>query len=67
MPKIKRLRHGIGAKISVYKKFLHPRALVAAKHPNAGKAVVLHGLVAVRHREICCLEKETVVHSHAPQ
>ena len=51
MPKIKRLRHGIGAKISVYKKFLHPRALVAAKYPNAGKADVLHGLVAVQQEE----------------
>ena len=51
MPKIKRLRHGIGAKISVYKKFLHPRALLAARYPNAEKTDVLHGLVAVRQEE----------------
>jgi len=47
MPKIKRLRNGIGAKISVYKKFLHPRALAAANYPNAARTDVLHGLVAV--------------------
>ena len=51
MPKNKRLRHGVGAKISVYKKFLHPRALVAAKYPNAGKTDVLHGLLAIRQEE----------------
>ena len=54
MPKIKRLRHGVGAQISLYKRFLHPRALVAAKYPNAGKSDVLHGLLAVR------LEEKTV-------
>ena len=51
MPKLKRLRHGVGAKISVLKKFLHPRPLVAEKYPNAGKTDMLHDLVAVGQEE----------------
>ena len=51
MPKIQRLRHGIGAKISVYKRFLHPRAAVAAKYPNAAKSDVLEGLIAIGQEE----------------
>jgi hypothetical protein len=51
MPKSKRLRNGVGAKISVYKKFLQPRALVAAKYPNAGKTDVLHGLLVICQEE----------------
>ena len=51
MPKSKRLRHGVGAKILVYKKFLHPRAVVAQKYPNAGKTDMLRGLLAIRQEE----------------
>lgn len=51
MPKLKRLRRGVGAKISVLKKFLHPRPLVDAKYPNAGKTDMLHDLVAVGQEE----------------
>jgi hypothetical protein len=51
MTKIKRLRHGVGAKISVLKKFLHPRPLVAAKYPNAGKMDTLHDLLALGQEE----------------
>ena len=47
MPKTQRLRHGI----SVYKRFLHPRAAVAAKFPNAAKSDVLEGLIAVGQEE----------------
>lgn len=62
MPKNKRLRHGIGAKISVYKKFLHPRALICAKYPNAAKGDVLDGLLAVRQEEILvCKRLQTCI------
>ena len=57
VPKNKRLRHGVGAKISVYKMFLHLRALVAAKYPNAGKTDVLHGLLAIRQEKKMVLKK----------
>jgi hypothetical protein len=42
-----RLCHGIGAKITVYIKFLHPRALVCNKLPNAQPQVVLTNCVAI--------------------
>ena len=58
MPKLKRLHHGVGAKISVYKKFLHPRALVMAKYPNASKTDVLHGLLAVRQEDKTVSKKQ---------
>jgi hypothetical protein len=62
MPKNKRLRHGIGAKISVYKKFLHPRVLICAKYPNAAKGDVLDGLLAVRQEEILvCKRLQTCI------
>ncbi len=60
MPKNKRLRHGIGAKISVYKKFLHPRALVSAKYPNVLKGDVLDDLLAVGQEEkLVCKRLQT--------
>ena len=51
MPKLKRLHHGVGAKISVYTKYLHPRKLVMSKYPNASKTDVLHGLLAVAQED----------------
>ena len=51
MPKNKRLRHGVGAKISVYKKFLHPRAAVSNKYPNAMKNDVLDNLLVISQEE----------------
>ena len=52
MPKTKWLPHGVGAKISVYKKFLHPGAVVSAKYPNASKnADVFDNLIAVGQEE----------------
>ena len=51
MPKNKRLRSGIGAVVSVYKRFLHPRALLSSKYPNAAKADVLDGLLVVGQEE----------------
>ena len=61
MRKNKRLRHGIGAKISVYKKFLHPRKAVSTKYPNATKNDVLENLLVIgqeeklvsKRREVC--------------
>ena len=50
MPNTK-LRNGVGANISVYTKFLHPRELVCAKYPNASKSDVLDDLLAVGEEE----------------
>ena len=62
MPKPKRLRNGIGAVVSVYKRFLHPRVLVSAKYPNAAKADVLDGLLVVGQEEkIVCKRLQTCV------
>lgn len=62
MPKSKRLRNGIGAVVSVYKRFLHPRVLVCAKYPNAAKADVLDGLLVVGQEEkIVCKRPQTCV------
>ena len=49
--KNKRLHHGVGAKISVYKKFLHPRAAVSNKYPNAMKNDVLDNLLVISQEE----------------
>ena len=54
MPKNKRLRHGVGAKISVYKKFLHPRVAVSNKYPNATKNDVLDNLLVISQEEKLC-------------
>jgi hypothetical protein len=51
MPKNKQLRHGVGAKISVYKKFLRPRAAVSNKYPNATKNDVLYNLLVISQEE----------------
>jgi Transposase IS4 len=51
MAKSKRLRNGIGAKVSVYKKFLHPRKEICAKYPNANKGEVLNELIVVGQEE----------------
>ena len=51
MPKNKRLRHGVGAKIAVYKKFLHSRAAVSKKYPNARKNDVLDNLLVISQEE----------------
>ena len=51
MPKNKRLCHGVGAKIAVYKKFLHPRAAVSKKYPNATKNDVLDNLLVISQEE----------------
>ena len=51
MPKNKRLRHGVGAKISAYKKFLHPRKVVTTKYPNASKNDVLYNLLVIGQEE----------------
>jgi hypothetical protein len=56
MPKIKRLvRHGVGAKISVNKKFLHPRAAVCSRYPNASKNDALDDLLVIgREEKVVC-------------
>ncbi|KAI2511756.1 hypothetical protein MHU86_2650 [Fragilaria crotonensis] len=52
MARNKRLRHGDGAKISVYKKFLHPRAAVSKRYPNnAAKNDVLDNLLVIGQEE----------------
>jgi hypothetical protein len=51
MTKNKRLRNGIGAVVTVYKKFLHPRKEVCAKYPKANKGDVLNELLVVRTEE----------------
>ena len=51
MQKNKRLRHGVGAKISVYKKFLHPRKAVSTKYPNSTKNAVLEDLLVIGQEE----------------
>ena len=51
MPRNKRLRHGVRAKISVYKKFLHPRAAVSKQYPNATKNDVLDNLLVIGQEE----------------
>ncbi|KAI2490366.1 hypothetical protein MHU86_24206 [Fragilaria crotonensis] len=51
MPKTKRLRHGVGAKITVYKKFLHPRAVISKRYPNASKNDVLDNLLVIGQEE----------------
>ena len=63
MPKNKRVRNGIGAVASVYKRFLHPCALlVSAKYPNAAKADVLDGLLVVGQEEkMVCKRLQTCV------
>ena len=61
MPKNKRLRHGVGAKISVYKKFLHPRAAVSNKYPNSTKNGVLDNLLVVSQEEKLVLSKRRQV------
>jgi hypothetical protein len=51
MAKSKRLRNGIGAKVSVYKKCLHPQKDICAKYPNANKGEVLNELLVVGQEE----------------
>ena len=51
MAKNKRLRNGVGAVVTVYKKFLHPRKEVCAKYPNANKGDLLDHLLVVRTEE----------------
>ena len=51
MAKRKRLRNGIGAVVTVYINFLHPRKEVCAKYPNANKGCVLNELVVVGQDE----------------
>jgi hypothetical protein len=51
MPKNKRLRHGVGAKISIYQKFLHPRKVISTKYPNATKNDVLDNLLVIGQEE----------------
>jgi hypothetical protein len=67
MPKIKRLRHGVGAKISVYKRFLHPRAAVCAKYPNASKNDVLDDLLVIGQEEkvVCKRLQGCIMMRHA--
>ena len=51
MPKKKRLRHGVGAKISISKKLLHPRKVISTRYPNATKNDVLDNLLVVGQEE----------------
>ena len=51
--------------ISVYKKFLHPRALVSAKYPNASKGDVLEDLLAGGPRGKNCQQATADLRSHA--
>jgi hypothetical protein len=51
MPRNKRLRHGIGANISVYKEVSSPRAAVCDKYPNASKNDMLDDLIAIGQEE----------------
>ena len=57
MPRNKRQRHGVGAKISVYKNVLHPQASACAKPPNAPKNDVLHDLLPIGQDEKCMNEQ----------
>ena len=62
MPKIKRLRHDVGAKISVYKKFLHPRAAVCCQYPNASKNDVLDDLLVIGQEEkVVCKRMQSCI------
>jgi hypothetical protein len=58
MAKNKRLHNGVGAVVTVYKKFLHPRKEVCAKYPNANKGDVLDRLLVV------CTEEKMVNKRH---
>jgi hypothetical protein len=51
MPRNKQLRHGVGAKISVYKTFLHPRAAISKRYPSATKNYVLENLLVIGQEE----------------
>ena len=61
MAKTKRLRNGVGAKVVVYKKFLHPQKDVCAEYPIANKGGVLNELLVVgqgeknvnKHQQMC--------------
>ena len=51
MPRNKRLHHGVGAKISAYKKFPHPWAAISKKSPNGAKNDVLDNLLVIGQEE----------------
>ena len=51
MPNNKRLRHGVGAKVSIYKKFLHPKKAVSTRYPNYTKNEVLDNLLTIAQEE----------------
>jgi hypothetical protein len=67
MPKIKRLHHGAGAKISIYKKFLHPRAAVCANYLNPSKNDVLGDLLVLGQGEknVCKQLHGSIMMRHA--
>ena len=43
--------YGVGANVSVYKKFLQPRVAISAKYPNASKNDMLDDLIVMGQRE----------------
>jgi thymidine kinase len=47
----KRLRHGVGANISVFKQPLHQRAVISKRYPNATKYNELDNLLAIGQEE----------------
>ena len=51
MPKNKRHCHGVGAKVSIYMKFLHPRKAVSTRYPHYTKTEVLDNLLVVAQEE----------------
>jgi len=57
MPRNKRLRHGVGAKISVDKNFLYPHPIACANTPNASKNAVLHDLIGIEPDEKCVSDR----------
>ena len=60
MPKNKRLRHGVGAKVAVYKKFLHPRKAVSTRYPNYTKNEVLDNLLVIAQEEKLVCKRQQV-------
>ena len=66
MPRKRKKQNGVGANCRCLKRFLHPRAIVDAKYPNATQQERLDGLVAIRREEkaVNRVQKWCVVFRH---
>jgi hypothetical protein len=60
MPKNKRRRHGVAAKIIVYKKSIHFRAAISKRYPNATKNDVLSNLLVIGQEENIASKRQQV-------